>query len=88
MNPEKTTRHNVFYYIALVSSIWFLVSCPVWTYLANVYISFPFGLLSLWILNYGKSRDERKERYKIIYVILVIGSIVALGSLVYFLVFE
>jgi hypothetical protein len=87
MEAENSFRHNVFYYIALLSAVWFLVTSPMWAYMVNIYISFPFGLLSLWIWNYGKNKDVRKERYKIIAVVLLLGVVVALGSLVYFLCF-
>ena len=68
------------FYLALVAAIWFLLTCWIWTYFANVFISFPFGIFAFLLWRKGKQVDDQKERYKIIYWLLILGVVVGLVS--------
>lgn len=81
--PKQTS--NWLYYVSLICSIWFLITCAAWTYLANVVISFPFGLIAflLWL----KGSKTEKVRYNKIGTILLAGVVLSMMALCLFLFF-
>jgi len=84
----SSTKANLYFFTSLILAIWFALTSYIWTYLANLIISLPFGIISLLLWRKGKEMDSRPKRYKIIAVTLVIGIILSLITLVYFLVNE
>lgn len=79
---KQDLKSNVSFYIALIGSIWFLLTSAIWIYLACLVISYPFGILAfaLWIK--GKNKDEEKKRYRIVGIILATGLVISLAVLV------
>ncbi len=71
-------RYNFYYYCALVCAIWFALTSGAWSYMANLVISLPIGILSLIFWQAGKKTDIRTERYRIIPKILILGIIISL----------
>lgn len=75
-------NYNFYFYPSLFCAIWFLLTSYAWTYFANVFISFPFGILSLYLWNQGRKKDNRKNRYKPVGWILFAGFSVSLITLI------
>ena len=88
MEAKTPSKNNALYYIALICAIWFLLTCCAWTYLANVVVSFPFGLIAFLIMMKRRKLEENKQRYRIVAWILIAGIILSCATLVYFLIFE
>jgi hypothetical protein len=81
---NETKKINFYFYGSLFLAIWFALTGFIWTYLANIFISFPFGVLSFYLLNKGKQIDPNKSRYWITISFLVAGGIVSLIALMFF----
>jgi hypothetical protein len=79
-------RNRIYFYLSLFFAIWFLVSSPAWTYMMNVVISFPFGIISFILWRTGASLPGEEQRYRIIPKILIAGIGLAVLSLLVFLV--
>ncbi len=81
---EKNKTIGFYFYSALVCAIWFALTAWIWTYFANIFISFPFGILSFYLLKKGKQMDLNKNRYSITISILITGVVVSLIALLFF----
>lgn len=73
-------KEKVLYYLALILAIWFVISAWLWTYLANVFISFPCGLLSLGIWFFIRNKEGMKTKSTLLIRILGGGLLVAFIS--------
>ena len=78
-------KYNILYFCALLCAVWFLLTSWVWTYYSNLFLSLPFGLLSLILWNAGRQKDENKARYRSLIFILAAGVVASLVSLAVFL---
>lgn len=79
---KNTGKINFYFYASIACAIWFLLTSALWAYLANLFISFPFGLLSFFLLRKGQQLDGNKKRYKIPVGILIAGIVISLVALV------
>ena len=79
----KIKKGDFFFYLSLVCAIWFALTSGLWTYFANVVLSLPFGIISLILWMKGKKTDARKERYRFVPIILIVGLIIAIVSFIY-----
>jgi hypothetical protein len=82
----SNAKANFYFILSLVLAIWFALTSFIWVYLANMVISLPAAYISMRLWKKGKDIDNKPKRYKIINVILVIGFILLLISLPYFLI--
>ena len=73
-------KNDILFFIAIVAAIWFAISSAFWVYLFNVFLSFPFGLLSFLIWLY--IRKDEKTRNKWVAGILIFGIVVSVISFV------
>lgn len=78
----KISRNDVLFVTAIVLAVWFALTSWFWVYLANLFFSFPVGIISL-ILWLAIKKDEKK-RNKVIPIILIIGCVSSLGALAFF----
>jgi len=85
---NEMNKSNYYFYSALVCAVWFTLTSFLWTYLANVFISFPFGLIGWFLWYKGKQIEVPNKRYKTIAIILIVGLLVSLFTLLYFLFYE
>jgi len=76
-------KPNTYYYLALLCTIWFLLTSWLWTYWLNLLFSFPFAILSWYFLN--KSKEKTSTEHKTIMVLLVLGILSAIVSLLFFI---
>lgn len=56
------TAANIYYILGLLFAIWFALTAWVWPYYANLFISLPFGLLSLLFYVQGKKVDTKDRK--------------------------
>jgi hypothetical protein len=80
----KVTKPDFYFVLSLVFAIWFAFTSSVWTYGANVIISFPFLLLSYFLWRNGKARDTRTKRYAVIPYLWILGGIIAIVALFFY----
>jgi len=66
-------RANWYFYSSLICAVWFATSSWAWAYLANVYISFPFAVLSFILWQVGKKIDPNPQKYLAIKALLLMG---------------
>lgn len=83
----RPLRH-IYFYLSLVSGLWFALTAPAWSYLANMFISLPFGLLSYVLWQAGRRKEPHFRPYGWIPWLWIAGGLLAAVSLVYYLVFE
>ena len=78
----KINRNDVLFVTAIVLAVWFALTSWFWVYLANVFFSFPVGIISLilWLV----IKKDEKKRNKVIPIILIIGLVSSLGALAFF----
>lgn len=80
---SENNKSNLFFYGSLVCAIWFALTASLWAYLANVFISFPVGVVSLFLCYKEKQIAPDNNRYKITLSILIAGAVVSLISLLF-----
>jgi hypothetical protein len=77
----QINKYDVLYWSALLFAVWFALSASAWTYLANLFISLPAGIISAILWFKGGSVDPNTERYKRIPIIWAVGIVVSLIAL-------
>ena len=70
---------------SLVCGTWFLLSGWCWTYLACLVISYPVGLLGLWLWWLGKKQDPTSKLRRPALYLLGLGLAVSLGAMFVFM---
>jgi hypothetical protein len=60
-------------YLALVCAIWFTLTSWIWTYLFNIFFSYPIGALALLLYFFEKRKNPGNGLNKWILVVLVPG---------------
>lgn len=66
-------KHDVLYWLAIAFAVWFALTAWLWTYLANVVISLPAGIISAILWFKGGGSDPNAGRYKRIPIIWGVG---------------
>lgn len=82
------SKASLYFYSALICSIWFLLTSFLWSYYVNLVFSFPVGFLGLVLWNNGRKKEVSGKRFKIIPVLLILGLLSALISLIIFLMYN
>jgi len=82
----KIYKNDILFFIAFFCALWFVCWGILWTYLAALFIAYPFGLISF--LLWRSIRNENKKRTKIIPILLIIGLVLSFSVLIYFLIWE
>ena len=77
-------KHDLIFWAALLFAVWFALTSWYWGWLANVYLSFPIGLLSILLWFIGRRYDPRKQRYEIVGWILAAGVVSAVVTYLIF----
>ena len=75
------SKSNVYFYIALVCAIWFMVFSSSWMYWMCLVIAYPAGIVSYILWHIGRKQDERIQRYKIIMIILIVGLVLSIAAI-------
>lgn len=88
MNKKEQARHDILYWLSLILAAWFFSTCWAWTYMANMVISFPFGVLSALFWFIGRRNDPNRKRYKIIVWIWIAAIVLSLAVLAYMTLFD
>lgn len=78
----KITRNDILFIIAILFALWFAAAGWLWVYYANIIYALPFGIASLTIWFWIKK--DGKKRNKAIPILLLIGTLVSLVMLLYF----
>jgi hypothetical protein len=86
MKNSPIHKNGILFWIGIITAIWFLWSGMVWTYAACLVIGYPFGLISLFI--WLRIRKNGEKRNQIIPLILLLGFLLSLLVLIYFLIVD
>jgi hypothetical protein len=72
-----TRRKDYLFLLAFLSALGFALTSRLWDHYTNLFVSIPFGVLSLtgWI--YGRRNDDRSIRYRFLPLIWLLGIIAA-----------
>jgi hypothetical protein len=81
MKIEKGQLYNI---LSLVCGSWFLLTGWMWTYFANLFISYPVGLIGLFLWYQGRKVNPGSLLNKIALVALIAGLICSLGAILIF----
>lgn len=84
----NTFKANQYFYIALVAAIWFMLTGWLWAYLANLFVAYPFGVLSAILWYKGRKIEGNSKRYKVVAVILGLGLAASMITLVGMLMYN
>ncbi|UPT67668.1 MAG: hypothetical protein M0D57_03070 [Sphingobacteriales bacterium JAD_PAG50586_3] len=74
----RINKYDLLYWSALLFALWFALTAWLWTYLANLVISLPMGIISIILWYKGVSSDPNANRYRIIPIIWGVGILVSL----------
>jgi hypothetical protein len=68
-----TRRKDILFLLTMLSALGFASTSWLWHHYVNLFISIPFGALSLtgWI--YGRRMDDRPSRYLVLPILWLIG---------------
>lgn len=81
MKIEKAVLYNI---LSLVCGVWFLLTGWVWTYLANLFVAYPVGLIGLFFWYQGRKVNSTSLYNKIALGVLIAGLVVSIGSLFFY----
>jgi len=70
--------------IALVFAIWFALTSWLWTYLMNIFISYPFGVVALLLYLKRRKIEPESKANKSVLLILIAGWIISIVAAVLF----
>jgi phosphoglycerol transferase MdoB-like AlkP superfamily enzyme len=79
---ETKTRAYVYFYSALLASVWFLLTSWIWVYFMNLVVSFPIGLLAFVFWNLGRKSGIMSKGFEVIKYLLLLGVAASIISLV------
>lgn len=74
MNIEFT-KYNILFGASVFFALWVLFTSSIWSDFSNITISYPFGLIGLYLSIAGNIFDPQKSRYTIPQCILTLGVI-------------
>lgn len=78
-------KDNKWYtYLAMVFAIWFALTSWYWSYLANIFISYPFGLAGLALYYIGRKYSPENRLNKKVLIVLLAGWISSALSILFF----
>lgn len=84
---EGKSNAKLYYLFAIICGTWFLVTSWFWLYYANLIISYPVGLIGLFLWSRGKKLNPGSRANPIALWLLIAGlatSLIALVILFFF----
>lgn len=78
---EPSRKAKIIYIISLVLAIWFLLFGWVWTYYANLFIAYPFGIIAFFLWLFAKKYDRNNKLNPICIRIILTGLFLSLITL-------
>lgn len=75
------SKNDLLFYLALIFAIWFLFTGIFWVYWIALFIAYPAGIIALIL--WTKIKKDKKQRNKVIPLILIIACLLSIGILVY-----
>jgi hypothetical protein len=67
---EPITKGKAIDIIALLCALWFLMTSWIWIYYANIVISFPIGLIALWLWKKGRLKHSSDTLNKVTFIVI------------------
>jgi 4-hydroxybenzoate polyprenyltransferase len=80
MSDLKNKKARILYIISLACGIWFLAFGWAWTYLGNLIIAYPFGLIGFLLWLYAKKLDPEDRYNRICIRLLLTGLFLSIFS--------
>jgi len=68
--------------LAMVFAIWFALTSWLWTYLMNIFISYPFGVIALLLFLKERKRDPQNVLNNRVLLVLIAGWIISIVAAV------
>jgi len=68
--------------LAMVFAIWFALTSWLWTYLMNIFISYPFGVAALLLFLKERKRDPQNILNNRVLLVLIAGWIISIVAAV------
>jgi O-antigen/teichoic acid export membrane protein len=84
----KITKQDIYFYISLLTAIYFALVCGAWMYFMNLVIGFPVFVISYFFWRKGKKNDLKSIRYKYIPHIWLCGIPISILSLAGYIIFN
>jgi hypothetical protein len=82
------TNANYYNVISIICGTWFLFTGGIWVYYANLFISFPIGLIGMLLWYKGKQIDKENKLNKAAIIIHIAGLAVSIIVLVLLLFYN
>jgi hypothetical protein len=85
---QKSTIGTILIIASMVCGVWFMLTSWVWAYLANVFISFPVGILGVvfWVI--AKKLNPQNKWNRLAIILHLIGLASAVIVLLSWWIFE
>lgn len=71
----------IYYTLTLVFALWFMLTSFIWVYYINLFLSFPFGIISFLLWLKIQKKVTKTKRLLILYM-LIIGVFLTIASLI------
>lgn len=77
--------YNVF---AIICGTWFLLTSWIWPYFANLVISYPVGLVGIFLWSRGKARNSDSRANPVALWLHISGFVISMMSLAILLLYN
>jgi hypothetical protein len=79
-------RNRIAFYntSSLLCGLWFMLTAWLWTYLMNLVISLPFGIIGMILWNKGRKADPNNKWNKIALAVHMAGLVVSIAAFIIF----
>lgn len=79
---EGKSNAKLYYLFSIICGTWFLCTSWFWLYYANLVISYPIGLIGLYLWSRGKKLNPGSRANSIALWIHVAGLVISLGTFI------
>lgn len=80
------TRNRTYNIIAICCGVWFILTGSFWTYLANLFVSYPFAILGFFMWRAARRNGSTDKLNRAALILLSIGAIMSVVSLIILLI--
>jgi hypothetical protein len=78
---EGKSNAKLYYLFSIICGTWFVMTSWLWVYFANLFISFPVGLIGLFLWIRGKKLNPGSKANKIAIGLFIGGLVTSLIAL-------
>lgn len=81
-------KADIIFFGSLICAVWFLLTSAMWIYFINVFVSFPIGIVAIFLVLAGRKVEGNTKRLKVVFIIVLTGCLVAAATLIGYLIYN